>query len=80
MAVQRDYNKPLQEEEPYLVQVSFTSPLTMSMMADFVRIDSRATYRSQGYTLPPIGMVIPSQSPIEVILLEVGGSLPYRLS
>jgi len=25
MAVQRDYNKPLQEEEPYLVQVCYRS-------------------------------------------------------
>jgi hypothetical protein len=24
MAVQRDYNKPLQEEEPYLVQVTLS--------------------------------------------------------
>jgi len=70
MAVTRDYNKPLQEEEPYLVQV-----LSAQIDRSPCRIKRRLLL---DYKRTQTGLATQLLIPIEVILLEIAMKALFR--
>jgi hypothetical protein len=75
MAVTRDYNKPLQEAEPYLVQV-----FLCSWRGTNCRIKLLDRVISQDFRLRLIGMEIQLLIPIEVIPLEIVMKVLFKRS